>query len=173
MAADTQMAVYHGASPGSASDVSSTTIRFKRADDDAQDTNDPIPIPTSGFNYSWRKAFKLRVDPAGSGPDNGISNVRFFSEGQDLGTDRDILAATASSYTQGSSGDESSAISATNVDTYTTSSPLVVEAGTAFTASETGDGSQDFVVLQARIGPAAVPGNVSNAKGLVYRYDEI
>lgn len=170
MAADALIATYHGASPGTPVDVTNSTIRWKRADNDAQDALDPIPVPTAGFAYSWRKSFKVRV--ASIGPDNAIRNLRFYSEGQDLGTDRIFLIATAGSYTQGSTGDETAAISAVDVDSYTSTAPLVVNAGQVFGPSETGDGSQDFVEIQARIGPAATAGNVAAAKGLAYRYDE-
>ena len=170
MVAVTEASVYHGAAPGVPSDISGAVVRFKRADNDAQDALDPVPIPSSGFNYSWRKSFKLRCPV--TGPDNQITNLRFFSEGQNLGTDRILLVATAAAYVQGSLGDESTPISATDVDTYTLGSPLVVNAGQVFGPAETGDGTQDFVVLQARVGPSAVAGNVLATKGLVQRYDE-
>lgn len=170
MVAVMEASVYHGASPGAATDVTNQTVRFKQADNDTQDANDPIPIPSSGFNYSWRKSFKLL---ATTGPDNQITNLRFFSEQQDLGTDRDILIATSASYTQGSSADESTPISAVDVDTYSLGAPLTVQAGQVFGAAETGEGTQDFVVLQARVGPAATAGNADNAKGLVWSYDEV
>lgn len=170
MAADATISEFQGASPGTPADIDSSTVRFKRSDDSAQDSTNPVPIPAAGFNYSWRKSLKLRCPT--TGPDNEIRNVRIYSEEQSLGTDREMLIATAGSYTQGASGDESSAISAVNVDTYTVSSPLVVAAGQVFGAAETGDGTQDFVELQVRIGPTATPGNAAAAKGIVYRYDE-
>lgn len=173
MAADTQFAVFHGAAPGVPTDVTNQTIRFKRADDDGIDASSPVPVPSSGFNYSWRKNCKLRVDDLGSGPDNVISNLRFYSEGQSFGTDKALLVAVAAAYTQASAADESAAIAgAVDVDSYTSAAPLVVNGGTVFSAAEVGDGSQNFVVLQARLGPAAGGGNVAEAKGLVYRYDE-
>lgn len=170
MAGTYSIRVWHGASPGTPSaDVSTATIRFKRADDDTQDANDPIPKPVAGSNYSWRKSLKLYSDV---GPDNTLENLRFFSEGQALGAGRTILIAVSATYTQGSSGDESTPISAVDVDTYTTGAPLTINAGEVFSSGETGDGTQDFVVLQAAVDSTASPGNVTNAKGLVYRYDE-
>ncbi len=170
MAADTAISEFQGAAPGTPASIDGLTIRFKRADNSTQDANDPVPIPSSGYEYSWRKSLKLRVPT--TGPDNEIRNLRFYSEGQSLGIDREILILKDATYTQGSSGDESAAISAVNVDTYTIGSPLTIEAGQVFAAAETGNGTQDFVELQARIGPTATAGNSSAAKGLVYRYDE-
>jgi len=165
------IAAYHGAAPGSPTgDLDGTTVRYKVADDDAQDSNDPIPIPGSGFEYSWRKSFKIL---ATVGPDNEIRNLRLFSEQQDLGTHRTLLIDQQAAYTQGAVGDESSPISAVDVDTYTSGVPLAVNAGQVFSAAETGDGTQDFVELQAKVGPAATAGNVDNALGCVWRYDEL
>jgi hypothetical protein len=171
MVAVAEVHVFHGAAPGTPTDVTDTTIRFKRADNDTQDANNPIPIPTSGTNYSWRKAFKLRC-PA-TGPDNKIENLRLYSELQSLGTGRSILCKTASTYTQGSSGDEGTPLSGSaDVDTYTSGSPLVVAAGQVFGAAETGSGTQDFVELQAALTSAGSQGDAAAAKGIVYRYDE-
>lgn len=170
MVAVVESSVYHGVSPGAPTNISGATVRFKRSDDDAVDALNPIPIPSAGFNYSWRKSFKLRAPT--TGPDNQINNLRFFSETQVLGTDRIILILQDPTYTQGSLGDESAAISAVDVDSFTLGSPKIINAGQVFGVLETGDGTQDFVVLQARVGPAAVAGNGDNAKGLVYRYDE-
>lgn len=173
MPATVIIAVYHGASPGTPSaDVSGTTIRFKRADEDLQDSNNPIPIPNSGANYSWRKSIKLRIL---TDPDTEIRNLRFYSEGQSLGTGRSLRAKQASTYTQASSSDEGTELSGSvDVDTYTTSSPLVLEAGQVLAnGAAPGEGSQDFVELQAKIDSTAIAGGSANAKGLVYRYDEL
>lgn len=171
MAATVLASVFHGAAPGTPSDITNTTVRFKRADDDVLDATNPVQVPSSGFNFSFRKNFKIRTT---AGPDNAISNLRFFSEQQALGTARTLITEPAAVYVQGSAADESAAFSGTavDVDTHTASTPLVVNAGQVFGALETGDGTQDFVVMQAQIGATAGPGNSTAAKGLVYRFDE-
>jgi len=170
MAAVLEINTYHGAPTGAAgADVTSTTIRMKKADNNTQDANDPVVIPAAGYNYSWRKSVKLQ---ATTGPDNEIRNLRFYSEGQSLGTGRTLLVNTDATYEQASASDESAAISATDVDTHTTGSPLTITAGQVLGAAATGTGTQDFVELQLRVASTATQGNADNAKTLVYRYDE-
>lgn len=176
MAATVVIYVFHGAGPYGAGAVGSgtvegTTVRLKRADDDALDDSVPTPIPTSGKNYSWRKSFKLGVTAL---PDNAIANLRFFSGLESLGSDRTILFNQASSYTQASSSDESAAISAVDVDTKTVGSPQVVNAGDVITSGDSAPttGVQDFVELQLEIGTGATVGDSTSAKTLSYRFDE-
>jgi len=170
MAAVVQVRTYHGAGPTSG-DVTNATIRMKRADDDTQDAAAPVPIPSAGVARSWRKSLKIY---ATTGPDNQLTNLRIYSDGVSLGTATTIWIALASSYTQASSADESAAISAVDVDTYTSVSPLTIQAGEVLAAAETGDGDtgQDFVELQLEIGSTAVPGN-SAEKTLTYQWDEV
>lgn len=173
MPATVIIAVYHGASPGTPSaDVAGSTIRFKRADEDLQDANNPIPIPNSGAAYSWRKSLKLRIL---TDPDTEIRNLRFYSEGQNLGTGRSLRAKPASTYTQAGVADETTELAGSvDVDTYTSTTPLVLQAGQVLAnGSAPGEGVQDFVELQAKIDSTAIAGNAANAKGLVYRYDEL
>ena len=92
MTAATEIRVHHGAAPGLGVDVTSTTLRLKRADDDLQDANDPVPIPDVGVNYSWRKSLKLVATTA---PDNKITNLRFFTLGESLVSDIFVCAVRA------------------------------------------------------------------------------
>lgn len=65
----------HGGTNGSpASQSAVTSIRFKAADNDTADTNNPLVKPTSGTNYSYEKWLKLQVTVA---PDNSLTNLRF------------------------------------------------------------------------------------------------
>ncbi len=179
MAATVQIHAFHGAGPFSSptdlgDDITNTTIRFKRADNDSLDANNPIPIPASGKNFSFRKSFKIAIIVA---PDFRIENLRFFQDGAALGADRRILFNQVSSYTQGTTADETAAISAVDVETKTVASPQVVQAGTVFltgtdTAPGTG-GAQDFVELQFEVGPVADVGSSQNAKLFTMRFDEI
>ena len=167
--------VFHGVSPGTPTNITSTTIRFKKADNDTADANNPLTIPAAGSNYSWRKAFKLRCPT--TGPDNRLESLRFFSEVQNMGTGRNLLIQQPGTYTQASSADETAETAGSLpagrfADFYTSFVPLVVNGGQVFSAAQTGSGTQDFVVLQARVETTAAVGNVAANKGLVYRFDE-
>lgn len=146
--------------------------RFHRAD--SSPTTDGsttfIPIPTSGTNYSWRKSFKLNVSvtPVGS-----VSNLRFFSDGTTWGTGITPYAKQKAAYTQGSSSDNTALFDGTAVDltTYTSGSPLTINASTVLSNPTTGFGTQDYLVIQIAVGSTAAAGTTS-ARTLTYRVDE-
>lgn len=172
MAATVEARVFHGAAPGLGVDVSGQILRFKRADNDAQDAQDPVPA--AGLGYSWRKSFKLVVVTA---PDNEISNLRFFADAGSLGTGRRILFARSSSYVQAGAPDETTPISAVDVTSKTAASPEVIQpgelvnSGDAFPTDAGASSSQDFVQLQLEHNGAQA-GNATSAMTVRYRYDE-
>lgn len=174
MAAATEFRVLHGAAPGLGADVTGTTLRFKRADDDAQTATNPVPVPSAGYEYSWRKVFLLVATTA---PDNYLSNLRFFANGVSLGTGRTVLFNTraAAAYVQPSAADESSAISAVDVLTKTAVSPEVLQAGQFILSTDAfptaGGANQPLVEVQMRVDSTASVGN-SAAMELRYRYEE-
>lgn len=172
MAATVEARIHHGAAPGLGTDVTNQTIRFKRADDDVQDSVAPVPVPDAGFAYSWRKSLRLVIVTA---PDNRVENLRFFTDGASLGVGREVFFARSSSYVQATAGDEGGAIGSTNVDSLTSSSPEVLQAGTLASSGDifpTAGTGQDFVMLQLRNATAALAGDAAAAKTLFYRYDE-
>lgn len=169
MAATVEVIVFNGAG-ATETIITSATVRMKRADNNALDELNPVPIPTAGFNFSFRKNFRIRIDVS---PDNNIQNLRFFSDGASLGTGREILFLQSASYVQGSGADESAAISAVNVDTHTSGSPKVINGGTVISNPATGFGTQDFVQLQMQLSSSALVGDPVAAKGLIYRFDEV
>lgn len=171
MAAQTVAAVFHGVAPGTPIDVTNQTLRMKRSDDDTQDALSPVPIPSSGFEYSWRKSFKLFFTTA---PDNAVSNLRFFSDGGSLGVGRSLLFGRSSSYVQASAADQSGGIGSTDVSQITAASPEVIQAGDVVISTDSfpTDGNQDFVMLQLRNDSTAIAGDASAEVTCSYRYDE-
>ena len=173
MPAVTQVRVLHGASPGLGTDATNLTLRMKQADDDTQDATAPIPVPSSGKAYSWRKTFLFVANTA---PDNAISNLRFFSDGASLGTGRKIMFARSSSYVQATATDAAATIGSTDVSTLTASSPETIQAGNLVLSTDSfpssGGSLQEFVMLQLEVGTTATAGNSSAAMTLSYRYDE-
>jgi hypothetical protein len=168
MAATTQVHVFHGAGP-TATDITSTEIRFRRDDTDAVNASAAVPIPTAGTNYSWRKHTKLRIvtDPA-----NQIANLRFFSSGNSLGTGIVHQVLQTATYTQASSTDETTSIGGTDSTTYTSGSPLVVNSGVVMSVGSAPTyGTQDFLAQQMNVGTTASAGS-SPARTFTLRYDE-
>ena len=173
MPATVEVRALHGAAPGLGVDVSNTTIRFKRADDDFQDDNAPVPIPAVGIELSWRKSLLAVATVL---PDNSLSNLRFLSLGESLGVGRDVFFARTGSYVQASAADQAGLIGTTNVDSLTPTTPEVIQPGTFITSSDaaptSGGALQDIVMLQLRHDPTALAGDAAAAKTLIYRYDE-
>ena len=84
MAATVEIRSYHGATADAGTDVAGGSVRYKTADDDTVDANNPIPIPGAGTDYSWIKHFKFYASVA---PSNAINNCLLYSDGANgLGT---------------------------------------------------------------------------------------
>lgn len=173
MTAVVDVQVFHGVAPGTGTDVGGSTLRMKRADNDTQDANDPVPIPEAGYAYSWRKCLRL---VASSPPSNALRNLRFFTDGASLGTGRAILFARGGSYVQPSSADEDTPIGGQDAADLTSASPEVIVAGNFITDADVypsdGGALQDTVFLQMRIGDDALAGAAAGALTCTYRFDE-
>ncbi|KKK46231.1 hypothetical protein LCGC14_3164250, partial [marine sediment metagenome] len=153
-------------------DVTSTTIRLKRSDDDLQNDQFPVPIPLVGTEYSWRKSLLLVVTAP---PDNSIGNLRFFSDGGSLGVGRTILFGRRAAYLQASVADETTAVSAVDATTLTSVSPEVLQPGQLVSDTDpvpTQGTGQDVVELQLAVDPTALVGNSAAAIVFRFRYNE-
>jgi hypothetical protein len=161
-------------------DVTGTTVRYKLADNDTQDSNNPILLPSSGLNLSWRKSSKVNytTTPAGS-----ITNLRWFLATA-LATGIRLFARVQipNQYIVASAGDTAGIAgftdtvpnqNANDAVNYTASTPLTVNAGTVLSNPSTGEGSQVFVETQASVGStfAGGPGPISPWT-MTYRYNE-
>ena len=173
MTATTEVRVLHGAAPGLGTNATALTLRFKQSDDDTQDALAPIPVPSAGKAYSYRKSFLFVATTA---PDNVISNLRFFSDGTSLGTGRKVLFARSSSYVQASATDVTASVGSTDVTTLTATSPETIQAGNLILSTDSfptaGAALQEYVMLQLEASTSATAGNSSSAMTLSYRYDE-
>jgi len=171
------------------STTAATHIRFKLADNDTVDTNNPCRIPTDDQvslqeipdTYSYIKHLKLFVHP-GLGPTNSISNLRFFLDGNELGTGIYLQGDSTTLFHVPAVNDSTGDVTChymvvTGADAWTKASPLVVQAGEVWGSGEDGDGgaNQSYVILQTRIDNSATPGTYPAAddQGVIsYRYDE-
>ena len=77
MAATVQIREKNGAGQ-TATDKTSGTIRFKKADDATVDLNNPLVVPTSLTEYSYQKWLRMYVS---GGTYTQISNLRLYSDG--------------------------------------------------------------------------------------------
>lgn len=174
-------------SPGTSTDVDALgppTIRFKQADDATIDSNDPIPIPAAGTNYSYWKQVYLYCDTA---PSTQVDNVKFYTDGGGFGTGITLNIADANPVKNSgastgydvadaavtmASGGHTDVTTVTDAFTYTSGSPrtcTISEAGSIIDAiGET----TNYIVLQLAVGTTASPGNLDD-ETLTFQYDEI
>lgn len=176
MAATVIVYSLHGVAGATETQVDGTTFRYRRSDVDTNNASNPIPKPAAGSVWSWHKSFRMKITGT---PDGDISNLRFFSDAGSWGTGVTLWAHTLpwANYAQGASGDETTKIVAgagsavTDASTYTSGSPLTVNAGTVISNPSIGYGTQDLVESQIEVASTASRGT-KGPRVLTYRYDE-
>jgi hypothetical protein len=172
-----------------------TTARFCTLDTATPGNNYPLPIPNTGFRYSFWKTFRLVFSDIGT----SINNIRFYSDGTTgwaCGTGGGLFVGTknsgdsglaVASYaqatgTEGLTGDamndptdghpvyKGAGYSMDDVETYPMLSPLLLDS-TYYTE----DGPSKCVVLQVKVDTPANGANqgVQTDEVLSFRYDEI
>lgn len=158
-------------------------LRFKQADNATIDSADPMPIPTSGTEFSrWKQIYLF----CATAPDTQVDNVRFFTDGAGFGTGITVNAGNEFPLKSDlvNTGYDVSDLNETMINhtditavtdafTFTSASPLagptISEAGSIINAiNET----TNYLVLQMEVISTAVPGNLAD-ETFTFRYDEI
>ena len=172
-------------SPGTEQDIDGLgppNLRFKQADNATIDANDPMPIPSSGTNYSRWKQIYLFADTA---PDTQIDNIRFYTDGGGFGTG--IAVNVADQFPVKNSGantgydvSDASAVMTTHTDITTSTDAFSFTSGSSLTGSISEAGSiinasgetSNYFVLQMEVVNTASPATLANETFTV-QYDEI
>lgn len=174
---------YNGTAPGTPTDKTSGTIRFKNADDAAVDLNDPLVVPSSGQEYSFEKWLRLEI---AGGAFTQISNLRAYSDGANgFGTGVKLWYAVTGAYMQPVVPDEGadppqSAAAGSPVENMadffgsSQGSPIDLDAINTgpFTDGSPSEPIGDFLILVMEVEPTASNG-VLAAETLTFAYDEI
>lgn len=146
----------------------SSTIRFKNADDANVDLNDPIVRPGSGSVYSYEKALRLYI--GATGPTGSITSPRAFSDGSNgFGTGVTMEAGGTGTYVQ--PVNTNSTLATTNFFTYTSGSPLALDVTNTGPFTGTTTDIADYLYLQAEVASTASPG-LTPSETLTMAYDE-
>ena len=184
MAATVIINEYNGAPPGTKTDKTSGTVRFKNADDANVNLTNPLVVPTSGQEYSYEKWLRLQITDEGGFTQ--IDNLRAYSDGSNnFGTGVKLWYAVTGAYDQPVIPNESadppqSAAAGSPVenmtDFFTSSSGAPIDLDSINTGPFT-DGSPaeeigDFLVLAMEVETTASQG-VLTAETLTFAYDEI
>lgn len=172
-----------------------TTARFCTADVNNPGSSYSIPIPNTGFRYSFWKTFRLVFSDIGT----SINNIRFYADGAigwALGAGGGLFVGSkntgdsglaAEDYaqatgTEGLTGNsmadptdghpvyKGTGYSVDDVETYTTLAPLLLDSSYL-----TEDGPSKCVVLQVKVDNVTNGANqgVQTDEVLSFRYDEI
>lgn len=182
-------------SPGTNQDTSSLgppNLRFKTADDATIDTNNPLPVPSSGTTYSYWKQVYLFCSTA---PSTQIDNVKFYTDGssnwgasvacyigtafptKNSGSDAGYDVATG---TGGTSGDPAwyggsahgDITYVADVFDYTSGSSLDVSISETSNIIDAASETTNYIVLQMEVLSSASAGDLAN-ETFTFRYDEI
>jgi hypothetical protein len=165
MAAVVEIVEKNGAG-GTPTTKTSSTIRFKNADDANVDLNNPIVRPGAGSVYSYEKVLRLSFT---SGPTGSITSPRAFSDGSNgFGTGVTMKAGGNGAYVQ--PVNTVSAIATTDLFTYTAGAPLALDINLAGPYTGTGE-KADYLYLQAEVASTASPG-LTPTETLTIAYDE-
>lgn len=178
MAATVVTRYYYGAGP---TDETATNLRFKLADNNTQDTNNPCVKPSAGTNYSAWKHITLYCTVV---PDNDIDNIKIYTDSAlawagctvQVGDEDIALASYVQATGSGDSWDEMVAnhggISAkTDFFTYTSGSPRTVTEEAAWGTPGPNEAITKGIVLQLDVGTGASGGSQA-AETITWQYDE-
>jgi len=166
MAATIEIRSYHGASPGSGTDIAGGSFRFKQADNDTADANSPIPIPGAGTNYSFIKHFRFY---AATTPDNIIDTLRWYTDGANgFGTGVGLNAKTEAGYTDPIALGAADMTGGTDAFTLTSGSPLSI---TGSISNPSTGAFGDYLKLQLTVASTAGQGTIPT-ETVTWQYDE-
>jgi hypothetical protein len=162
MAATVQIVEKNGAG-GTTTDKTSSTVRFKNADNSTVDLNNPMVKPGAGSDWSWEKWLRMNVT---GGTYSQITNVKVYTDGSSGWTGVNLWAKAVASYATPAEGTASTGY--TNAFTYTSGSALSLGAGPFTSTGEKGD----HAVLLMEVTSSA-SGGVLTAETLTMAWDEI
>jgi hypothetical protein len=179
--------------PGLETDVDALTpgLRFKTNDNPTIDSIDPVPVPSSGTNYSYWKQIYLKCSFA---PDTQVDNIKFYTDGTGFGTGITLNvglqfpvkgSASDAGYevasTGGTSGTTGIELTAGHAGITTVASAFDYSIGSPLTGPTISEDSNiinaigetsNYLILQIAVGTTGTPGDKSN-ETLTFQYDEI
>lgn len=161
------MKIYEMSATLAGTDKTSSTVRFKMADDATVDSNNPITIPTDSYiRGSYHKQLRLYCATA---PDTSIDNLRAYSDGANgYGTG---ISVNASNVGITWSANATSVLGTNDLFGYTSGAPINMDGTDTAAITATGFGG-DILKLQMTVASTASSGTLS-AETLTFAYDEI
>lgn len=166
MAATIEIRSYHGATPDGGTDKAGGSVRFKAADDDTVDANNPIAIPGAGTAYSYLKHFRFY---AATSPSNTINNLKFYMDGANgFGTGVSLQCKQEVGYTDPLALGSADATGCTDAFTYTAGSALTITGSISNPAT---GAFGNYLKVQMTVANTAGQGT-TNSENMTFAYDE-
>lgn len=161
-----------------ATDKTSGTVRLKKADNATVDLNDPLVVPTSGYDYSYEKWLRLNI---ASGTFTQISNLRAYTDGtSNFGTGATLYFAVDSAYSTpvipstSNNPPQHDSVAMTSAFNYTSASPIDLDAINTgpFDSTSLPKDIGDYLVAVMSIASTATQGLLTS-ESVVFSWDEI
>lgn len=150
-----------------ATDKTSSTIRFKNADNATVDLNNPLVKPGAGVDFSFEKWLRLHVTVA---PAGNISNLKFYMAGS-AETGQNLYISTTNPGSYSTPAEATATTGYTDAFTYTSGSPKAMDAVNAGPFTGTGQ-KGDYAKMMMTIGTTiAAPGTLPS-KTATWQWDE-
>ena len=156
MAATVDLYEWNGTSGSQASTTkTSSTIRFKVADNSTVDNNNPMVKPPSGTNWSFQKYIRMHftVAPAGQ-----ITAPVVYMDGTESNTGVTQYIKTTNPGSYATPAQETATTGYTDMFTYTSGSPKAIDAVNAGPFTGTGDKGDFMEMALAITSTVAAPG---------------
>lgn len=155
-----------------ATDKTSGTFRFKKADDANVDANAPMVKPTSGNDFSFEKWSRLRI--GGTGPTGAITSPTMYTDGTNsYGTGIDLYAKTTNPGSFTTPALATAITGYTDIFTYATGARKALDAVNAGPFTGTNVDIGDYLVMMMRLGTGvSAPQNPTSAETITFAWNE-
>lgn len=145
-------------------DKTSSTVRFKSADENTVDTTNRLQIPAAATDYSYTKQLRFYFSV---GPSVDITNLRAYTDGANgFGTGVTVEYDLSGTWSANVDTD----ITGTDLFTATSGSPADLDAINTGPHTSTGY-KGDLLRMQMHVASTASPGTLT-AETLTFAYDE-
>ena len=150
-------------------DKTSATVRFKLADDQTVDLNNPLTIPSSGAYKTKSYSKHLRLYCA-TAPGTQINNLRMYTDGSnDMCASVDVYASDVGiRFDTNATG---SAVQASDIFNFVVGDPMDIDAIHTVAVTATGY-CGDIIKMQMLVASDATSG-MKNSETVTMAYDEI
>lgn len=161
------MNIYEMSAAGAGTDKTTSTVRFKLADNATIDANNPITIPSSTTpTRSYSKRLQLYCATA---PDTQIDNLQMYTDGSSSWTG--VAVEASNTGTTFASNATSALAGVASLFDYTSGSAFDMDAQVGGMVTATGF-CGDILGLQMAVASDASSGTLS-AETITFSYDEI